>query len=323
MPLDPRIRTFLEQAGLLNLPGRPPRTAEVVLEEMRANDEKAKMAAVKSAATLPVAHVENRTITGPLGEIPIRLYVPEGHGPFPVLLYFHGGGWISGNLDTEDSGCRYFCRESSCLVLSVGYRLPPEHPFPIGLEDCYAAACWLAEQTTLLGGDPARLAVCGASGGGNFAAAIALMCRDREGPPLCFQLLLVPALDFDLTTSSWQSYDGYMICSQEFLLVRNLYIPNIEERIHPYAAPLLAADLHSLPPALIITAECDPVRDGAERYGQRLRSAGVPATTSRYEGMVHGFMGMRTVVPQEAEAALKEASLALRTAFFREIKEIV
>ena len=314
MPLDPRIRTFLEQQRLLTPAGSVPRAPEVLLEYMRANDEQAKMAAVESAATLPVGRVEERAIPGPAGAVSVRLYVPEGRGPFPVLLYLHGGGWVSGNLDTEDSGCRYFCRQIGCLVLSVDYRLPPDHPFPAGLEDCYAAACWLAGQAAQSGGDPARLAVCGASGGGNFAAAIALMCRDRGGPSLCFQALFVPVLDFDLTTPSWQDYDGCMIYSPEFLLVRNLYLPNVGDHIHPYAAPLLAPDLRGLPSTLIITAECDPVRDSGERYGRRLQEAGVKALVSRYDGVPHGFTGMRTLTPL-AEQALGEAVSALRGAF--------
>lgn len=314
MSLDPRIRTFLEQEGLLIPPGSAPRVLEVLLEDMRVNDEKAKMAAAQAAAALPVGRVEDRTIPGPAGTVSVRLYAPVGRGPFPVLLYLHGGGWVSGNLDTEDSGCRYFCRQVGCLVLSVDYRLPPEHPFPAGLEDCYAAACWLAGQAAQSGGDPARLAVCGASGGGNFAAAIALMCRDRGGPSLCFQLLVVPVLDFDLSAPSWQDYDGCMIYSQEFLLVRNLYAPNVSDQMHPYAAPLLAPDLHGLPPALIITAECDPVRDSGERYGRRLQEAGVSASVSRYDGVPHGFMGMRALTLL-AERALDEAADALRRAF--------
>lgn len=314
MPLDPRIRTFLEQAGLLTPPGSAPRAPEVLLEYTRANDEQAKMAAAQAAAALPIARVEDHAIPGPAGAVAVRLYAPDGRGPFPVLLYLHGGGWVGGNLDTEDSGCRYFCRQVGCLVLSVEYRLPPDHSFPAGLEDCYAAACWLAGQAAQFGGDPARLAVCGASGGGNFAAAIALMCRDRGGPSLCFQLLMVPVLDFDLTTPSWQDYDGCMIYSPEFLLVRNLYLPNVGDHMHPYAAPLLAPDLRGLPSTLIITAECDPVRDSGERYGKRLQAAGVSASVSRYDGVPHGFTGMRTLTPL-AEQALNEAADGLRRAF--------
>lgn len=313
MPLDPRIRTFLEQTGLLMQPGSTPRKPEVLLAAQRANDEQAKLLAAQNHVLAPVAHVEDRVIPGPAGDIPVRLYVPEGTGPFPVLMYFHGGGWVSGNLDTHDLGCRLFCRKVGCLVLAVDYRLPPEHKFPAGLEDCYAATCWMVAHASDFQGNPAQIAVAGDSGGGNFAAAIALMARDRGGPALQFQLLTVPVLDFQLTTPSWRDYDGYIMLKEEFLIARDFYLNTAEEQWHPYASPSLAPDLHSLPPALIITAECDPVRDAGEHYGQRLREAGIPVTISRYNGMVHSFMGMKALVP-EAKQAFEESVQALRIA---------
>ncbi len=315
MPIDPRIKTFLEQTGLLFKPGSIPREPMVLVAEQRANDERVKQLVAQASLREPVAHIENLLIPGPFGDIPIRLYTPEGNGPFPILVYFHGGGWVAGSVDTHDLGCRRLCRDVGCLVLSVDYRLPPEHKFPIGLEDCYAAVSWMAVHAEQFQGDSIQIAVGGDSGGGNFAAVVALMCRDRGGPKLVFQLLMVPVMDFQVNTSSWQDYDGYMATKEEFLISRDLYLFHEDEQTHPYAAPLLAPDLHGLPPGLIITAECDPMRDGAERYGERLLSAGVPATVSRYDGMVHGFMGMRTVVSQEAEAAFNETVLALKTAF--------
>jgi acetyl esterase len=312
MPLDPRIQAFLEQAGLLMKPGSIPREPEVLLSDLRASAKKAIMALGSEAE--PVTHVDDRVIPGPLGDIPVRLYTPEGNGPFPILVYFHGGGWVAGSLDACDMACRYLCREAGCLVLSVGYRLPPEHKFPAGLEDCYAATCWIAAHAAEVQGDSSRIAVGGDSGGGNFAAALALMCRDRSGPALTFQLLLVPVMDFGVTTSSWKEYDGYMMIKEEFLIAANLYLSGEAEQLYPYAAPLLAPGLHGLPPALIITAECDPVRDSGELYGQRLSVEGVPTTVSRYDGMVHGFMGMRSLAPQ-ANQAWAEVVHSLRTVF--------
>ncbi len=314
MPLDPRLQAFLEQTGLLTQPGSAPREPMVLLAESRANDEKAKPFVALASELEPVARVENLVIPGPAGDIPVRLYTPQGSGPFPLLLFFHGGG-VAGNLDTHEIMCRCLCREAGCLVLSVGFRLPPEHKFPTGLEDCYAATCWMAAHAAQFQGDPARIAVGGDSGGGNLAAAITLMIRDRGGPALAFQLLLWPLTDFRLTTSSWKDYDGYMMTGEEFLIFRDFYLAGEEEQSHPYAAPLLAPDLHGLPPALIITAECDPLRDGGEQYGQRLLEAGVPATVSRYDGMTHGFMHLRTVVPTQSNQAFAEASHALQTAF--------
>src|SRR2546423_172368 len=316
MPLDPRIQAFMEQAGLLVQAGSVPREQMVLLAEQRAAIEKAKPMAALAVELEPGAHVENRVIAGPVGDLPVRLYTPEGSGPFPVLMFFQKS-WCAGDLDTHEIMCRYLCREVRCLVLTVDYRLAPEHPFPAGLEDCYAATCWMAAHAAQLQGDPAQIAVGGESGGGNFAAAIALMSRDRGGPSLVFQLLICPVTDFRLTTASWRGYDGHMFSKEEFLIIRDFYVPHEEEQSSPYAAPSLAPNLHALPPALIITAECDPVRDGGEYYGQRLLEAGVPATISRYDGMVHSFMHMRTIVPQQANQALAEATQALRAAFPR------
>lgn len=210
--------------------------------------------------------------------------------------------------------CRSLCRDADCLVLTVDYRLAPESPFPAALEDCYTATTWMAKNAIKLNGDPTRIAVGGESGGGNFAGAIALMSHDRGGPILVFQLLICPAADFRVTTTSWKEYDGYMMNREDFLVVRNFYTLVEEERSNPYAAPSLASNLHTLPPALIITAECDPLRDGGELYGQRLIEAGVPATITRYDGMVHSFMHLGALIPQ-ANQALDEAVHALRTAF--------
>lgn len=202
MPLDLSVRAFLEQNGLLVQAGNRAREPRALLAELRADDEKMKPVVAQASKLEPVAQVENRVIPGPAGDIPVRLYTPEGAGPFPILLYFHGGGF-HGGLDTHDTMCRCLSRGAGCLVLSVGFRLPPEHKFPVGLEDCYAATCWMVAHAAQLQGDPEHIAVGGDSGGGNFAAAIALMCRDRGGPALTFQLLLCPITDFRVTTSSW------------------------------------------------------------------------------------------------------------------------
>ena len=314
MPLDPRIKDFLEVAGLLTRPGSTPRDPMVLLAQLRANDEGAKAIVAQADQLEPVAHVENRMIAGPMGDIPVRFYTPEGSGPFPILVYFHGGG-AAGSIDTHEIICRCLCREAGCIVVSVGFRLPPENKFPVGLEDCYAATCWTAAHAAQFRGDATRMAVGGDSGGGNLAAAVALMSRDRGGPALAFQLLLCPLTDFRVTTPSWKEYDGYMINKEEFLIFRDFYLSSIEEQAHPYASPLLAPDLHGLPPALIITAECDPLRDGGEQYGQRLLESDVPTTVSRYEGMVHNFMHMKALVPDVANRAFSEIGRALRGAF--------
>jgi acetyl esterase len=317
MTLDPHLKAFMEQTGLLTKPGSVPRRPEVLLAESR---ESVKQVTVAPGSRLvPVAQIENLVIPGQAGDLPVRLYTPEGIGPFPVLMFFQKS-WCHGNLDTHEIICRSLCRGASCLVMTVDYRLAPENPFPAAVEDCYAATSWMSVHATEFQGDPTRIAVGGESGGGNYAAAIALMSRDRGGPKLAFQLLICPAADFRVTTDSWKDYDGYIIPKKEFLIVRGFYAPKEEERLDPYAAPSLASNLNQLPPALIITAECDPLRDGGELYGQRLLDAGIPATVSRYAGMIHIFMHLGSMVPQ-ANQALDEVIHALRTAFAREEDE--
>ena len=318
MPLDPRLQTLLEQIATSTQERSIQCDPMEVLARLRANtspQEVKQMLETLGIELEPVAHVEDHVIPGPAGDIPVRLYTPEGAGPFPILVFFHGGGWIAGNLATHDPLSRNLCRAAECLVLSVDNRLAPEHKFPAGVHDCYAATCWMAAHAIEFHGDPARIAVAGDSAGGNFAAVVAQMIRDQGGPALLFQLLLWPPMDFRVTTASWKEYDGYLMTRQDFIVVKDLYLNHEEEQFHPYAAPLLTTDLQGLPPVLIITAECDPLRDGGEQYGQRLVEAGVFATVSRYDGMVHGFMSMKTIVPERASQALAQTSRALRTAF--------
>jgi acetyl esterase len=311
MPLDSKLKAFMEQSGLQTKAGSAPRKPEVILAE---SHESVKLVALALGNTLtPVANIKNFVIPGPAGDLPVRLYTPEGKGPFPVLMFFQKS-WCHGNLDTHEVICRGLCHGAGCLVMTVDYRLAPEFPFPAALEDCYAATSWMSVHATEVQGDPTRIAVGGESGGGNYAAAIALMSRDKGGPTLKFQLLICPAADFRVTTDSWKDYDGFMIPKVEFLIVRDFYVPKEEDRLHPYAAPSLAPDLQTLPPALIITAECDPMRDGGELYGHRLIEAGVPATVTRYDGMIHVFMHLGRLVPQ-ANQALDEVIHVLRSAF--------
>ncbi len=311
MSLDAKLQVFMEQAGLLKQPGSSPRRPEAILAESR---ESVKQITVQPGSTLaPIASVENFVIPGPAGGLPVRLYTPEGAGSFPVLMFFQKS-WCHGNLDTHEIMCRQLCHGAGCLVMTVDYRLAPENPFPAALEDCYIATSWMSIHAAEHQGDAARIAVGGESGGGNYAAAIALMSRDRGGPAVMFQLLICPAADFRVTTDSWKDYDGYVISKEEFLIVSDFYVPQKEDRLYPYAAPAQAPDLHELPPAYIITAECDPLRDGGELYGQRLLEADVPATVVRYDGMIHVFMHLSSIVPQ-ADQALSEAIQALRTAF--------
>jgi acetyl esterase len=264
----------------------------------------------------PVARVEDRCVAGPQGEIPVRIYTPRGQAPFPVLVFFHGGGWVIGDLDTHDGLCRQLANAASALVVSVHYRLAPEHRFPAAAEDAYAATRWVATNArAALGGDPGRVAVGGDSAGGNLAAVVALMARDRGAPPLVAQVLIYPVTDAPGDTGSYrENAEGYLLTADAMRWFWNHYRGEGAAGREPYACPLRAPDLRDLPPALVITAEFDPLRDEAEAYAHRLREAAVPVQRSRYDGMIHGFVSMSTVFPQ-ARAAIAEVAAALRAAF--------
>jgi acetyl esterase len=307
MPLDPQAQAFLDQLVALNAPPMNTLSPEAARQAAR-------MQIAMAGEPEPVAKIENRTIPGPQGDIPIRVYTPEGIGPLPVLVFFHGGGWVICDLDTHDDACRSLANGTPCIVVSVDYRLAPEHKFPAAVDDCYAATQWVARNAASLNGDPARIAVGGDSAGGNLAAVIAQLARDRGEPSLVFQLLIYPATNFNSDTpSSRENADGYFLTRDDMIWFMNHYLNSPDDRNNPLASPLLASDLSGLPPALIITAEYDPLRDDGEQYGQKLKAAGVPITISRYDGMIHGFVTFPWF--DQGKQARAEASAALRAAF--------
>jgi acetyl esterase len=308
MPLDPQAQAYLDQMAALNAPPLYTLTPEFIRQATR-------MQRAMLGEPEPVANVETRVIPGPAGDIPIRIYTPSGNGPFPVLVFFHGGGWVICDLDTHDDICRSLTNQAACIVVSVDYRLAPEHKFPAAPEDCYAATCWVAGNAAQLNGDPSRIAAGGDSAGGNLAAVISQMARDQGGPSLVFQLLIYPATDFKATTpSSEENARGYFLEKQDMIWFMNHYLNGEEDKLNPLASPLKASDLSGLPPALIITAQYDPLRDEGELYGQQLKAAGVPVTMSRYNGMIHGFLSMAAVLDQ-GKQAIAECASALRAAF--------
>lgn len=267
----------------------------------------------KSRSAAPVAGIVNRAIPGPAGDIPIRIYTPEGAGTFPLLVYFHGGGFVVGSIDGADVICRALCGGAGCIVVSVGYRLAPEHKFPAAPDDCLAATRWAADHTAELSADPARLVAAGDSAGGNLAAVTALRLRDEGGPPLCGQLLIYPVADYHTppTPSYLSNADGYLLTRDMMIWFWGHYLNHAGEADDPHAAPLRAPDLRGLPPALVITAEFDPLRDEGERYAERLQAAGVPAVLLRYDGMVHGFLLFADLF-DESRRAIEEATLWVR-----------
>jgi acetyl esterase len=306
MPLDPTLRTILDQIAAQ--PG--PKLQEMTPEQARRFFEEMQI----PQPEIGVAAVEDRRIPGPAGEIPARIYRPEAAGELPALVYFHGGGWVIGGLDTHDPTCRDLANRGRCAVVSVDYRLAPEHRYPAAPEDCYAALRWVAEQAGALGVDAGRLAVGGDSAGGNLAAVTTLLARERGGPSLAFQLLVYPATDcvFD-RPSHVENAEGYLLETAAMEWFWGHYLPDRVRRAEPTASPLRAGSHAGLPPALVITAEFDPLRDEGEAYAERLQRAGVPTRCSRYDGMIHGFFAMSALV-DGAKRAMEEAGSALRGA---------
>jgi acetyl esterase len=263
-----------------------------------------------------VAAVEDRAILGPGGDIPIRVYTPAGRGPFPITVYFHGGGWVMWEIDVTDNLCRSLTNGASCVVVSVGYRLAPEHKHPAAIEDAYRAVEWVATNAEGLNGTTDRIAVAGDSAGGNLAAVVAQMARDQGRPGLVFQLLICPVTNLaSLNTDSYCYFgDGLWLPKAMVQWGIDNYLENESQAQSPYVSPLLATDLSNLPPALVLTAEFDVLRDEGEAYARRLQEAGTPASYSQHPGMLHDFLLLTAVFPQ-ANDAIAEAAAALRQAF--------
>jgi acetyl esterase len=257
----------------------------------------------------PVHRVEDRAIPGPDGPIPVRIYWPSADTGLRLVAWFHGGGWVRGSIDSPqtDPTCRLIANGARAVVVSVGYRRAPEHRFPAAAEDCYAATTWAAEHAPDLGADAGRLAIGGSSAGGNLAAAVALMARDRGGPALRHQSLVYPITDHDFETASYRANaDGYVLTRASMIWYWDQYVPGAADRDDPYVSVLKARSLKGLAPAHVITAEYDPLRDEGEAYAAELRAAGVPVSSTRYDGQIHGFFG-RLGVLDDARRAVDEA----------------
>ena len=305
--LHPEARAILEK---LDAEGAPPVETQDPVKVRPARVERAKL--VGGAAIL-LARVEDLAIPTPDGPIPIRIYASEPGGVRPALVYFHGGGFVFGNLETHDTICRALAHESGAVVISVDYRLAPEHKFPAAVEDAHAATLWVTANAPRLGLDPRRIAIGGDSAGANLATVVAIRCRDAGGPPLSAQVLLYPVTD-----SSSLDKGSYLEFAQGYGLTRAAmdwfgghYLASAEDASNPEASPLLAQNLASLPPALVITAEFDPLRDEGEAYAERLRQAGVTVTFERYAGMIHGFVAMRGVL-SDGDRAIRHTAEFMR-----------
>jgi acetyl esterase len=265
------------------------------IETMTATEARALYAAMPRPAELvPVDRVENRDADG----VPVRIYWPSGAtGPTPLVVFYHGGGWVLGDLDTHDDTCRRLTNIVGCTTVSVDYRLAPEHRFPAAADDALTTLRWAAKHADSLGCDPSRLAVAGDSAGGNLAAVTAQRARDENGPVLAYQLLVYPVTDADFSRQSYaDNGKGYMLTLAGMQWFWDHYCPDAEARRDPKVSPLRATSLAGLPPAIVITAEFDPLRDEGEAYADALMAAGVATTARRVDGHIHGFMGLSGVL---------------------------
>lgn len=260
----------------------------------------------------PVGKIEDLKIDGPAGKIPVRIYTPEGKGPFHPLVFYHGGGWCIGSIDGYDNICAELTNRVPAVVFSIDYRLAPEHHFPAAVDDCYAALKYIANNSSRFNAEAGRLAVMGDSAGATLAAAVSLKSKAENGPRIALQILVYPATDLSRNDS-----ESYRLFGKDYDLDKELieifkthYMPDKKEWINPYASPLLAKDFKGLPPALIMTAEFDPLRDDGAEFAKKLEEAGVPVKYSLYKGVIHGFLSFVTF--HSAQRAFDEISQTLR-----------
>jgi acetyl esterase len=307
--LAPDVHMLLELAR---------RAGETSLVEGRsveqAREENLEGVPVLSGPPRPMARVEEVTVAGAVGELAARLYVASAAAsePQPLLVYYHGGGWVIGDLETHDGVCRFLAQFGGCRVLAVDYRLAPEHPFPAPVEDAVAAFSWAALNATELGVDPARIAVGGDSAGGNLATGVCLQTRDGAGPKPAMQLLLYPPTDVVGEQPSRKTFaEGFLLTRNDMQWFEDHYLPDGCDADDPRASMMRAPDVSGLPPAYVATAGFDPLRDEAEVYAGRMREAGVRVALQRYPGMIHGFANLTAICPS-ARAAMHEVAGALR-----------
>jgi len=280
----------------------------------RARAENRLGASVVTGPPRPLARIERISIPGPAGEIPARLYVglDAPAPPQPLLVYYHGGGWVIGDLETHDGVCRFLAELGGCRVLSVDYRLAPEHPFPAPVEDAIAAFEWAAANAGKAGADEKRIAVGGDSAGGNLAAAVCLHARDAGGPRPAMQLLLYPPTDAMGGQASRETFaEGFLLTRDDMRWFEDHYIPDGCDHEDPRISMMRARDVSGLPPGYVATAGFDPLRDEGETYAQRMREAGVGVALQRHPGLIHGFANLTAICPS-ARTAMLEAAGALR-----------
>ena len=303
MPVDPQFQPFLDLARTM------PPLSEVPIEALRSRP-----APPQQQDPTPVAQVIDRTIPGPHGDIRIRIYRPHATEGLPLLVFMHGGGFILGDLDSHDEAARVLTMQTGCVTLAIDYRLAPEYPFPAAPDDCFAALQWAGRHAREFGADPDRIAVIGDSAGGNLAAVMALRARDEGGPALVGQVLIYPAADLEDANDLKPAPDGeyYFLNRQDGAYFNRLYLGEVSRARHPHASPIFADALAGLPPALVITAEYDPLCAQGEAFAKALKDAGVEVDHTRYAGAIHGFVTMPVPMGRQA---LEQAAEWLKARF--------
>ncbi len=297
MPLDPQVKLILEQMAAVTK-GTPP-ISSYSPAEYRAISEQNMMFSLEKEE---VSQVHDVQIPVDEGEIMARIYIPEGNGAYPVFLFYHGGGWMLGSVDSYDGMARMIANASGAIVVSVDYRLAPEHRFPVATEDCYQSLIWTKEHIEEYGGRQDCIIVGGDSAGGNLAAVVTLMAKERGGPSITGQVLIYPATSFTVSTPSMrENAKGYFLTKDMMNWLAYHYIHD-EDRSSPYASPLIAEDVSGLPEAFVMTAEFDPLRDEGRLYADKLTAGGVSVQYKEYKGMIHGFVSMAAVIDQGKKA---------------------
>lgn len=304
--LDPRAKVYLERINQL-----PPLHK---LEPQAVRDIFAQIPSVE-VELVPLAKVEDKLIpAGADAEIKIRIYTPEGQGPFPLFVYYHGGGWVIGDLETVDASCRMLAHLSGRIVVSVDYRLAPEHKFPVPVADSFAALKWVSENASSINGNASNLVVGGDSAGGNLSTVLSLLAKDQNGPAIKAQVLIYPVTDMRFDSPSYMEFqEGFGLNRDLMLWFSNHYINHEYDKGNPYVAPLTARDLGNLPPAIVITAECDVLRDEGMVYAERLKHAGVKVESVCEKGLVHGYFTNMAVFPEQIKTTISRITEFLHT----------
>jgi len=307
--LHPQVVAMMQKVAALNLPPN----WKVTLQQARANSRLARTSVELQIE--PVHSVEDRTIPGPAGSIAIRVYRPDDRPGHPLVMLYHGGGWVVGDLDTEDTTCRGLCNRVNAVVVSVDYRLAPETVFPGAVKDCYAATLWAVDHAVELGINPSQIATSGTSAGGNLSGAVSMVARDRAFPAIAHQVLFCPIIDCDFDRPSYiKNGVDYGLTRDSMIWFWDQYTPSSTDRHSPYVSLIRSRDLSGLPDATVIAAEYDPLLDESVAYAESLTTAGVKTCCTVYEGMTHAF-NVRTGVLDAAKHALDKAAAGIRESF--------